>query len=58
MVKLDVDVQAARGLPWCHGRLTFALKNLPDGVSWFGLAGPHENYPDRRYRHGGFMLKA
>ncbi|MCL4112533.1 UNVERIFIED_CONTAM: hypothetical protein GTU68_063930 [Idotea baltica] len=47
-VKLDVDVQAARGLPSLpRVGLTFALKNLPDGVSWFGR-GPHENYPDRK----------
>ncbi|PMH00093.1 beta-galactosidase [Vibrio lentus] len=47
-VKLDVDVQAARGLPSLpRVGLTFASKNLPDGVSWFGR-GPHENYPDRK----------
>ncbi|MCC4787065.1 beta-galactosidase [Vibrio splendidus] len=47
-VKLDVDVQAARGLPSLpRVGLTFALKNVPDGVSWFGR-GPHENYPDRK----------
>ncbi|MFS1863306.1 beta-galactosidase [Vibrio lentus] len=47
-VKLDVDVQAARGLPSLpRVGLTFALKNLPDGLSWFGR-GPHENYPDRK----------
>ncbi|MFA0015406.1 beta-galactosidase [Vibrio lentus] len=47
-VKLDVDVQAAKGLPSLpRVGLTFALKNIPDNVRWFGR-GPHENYPDRK----------
>ncbi|UPR35156.1 beta-galactosidase [Vibrio cyclitrophicus] len=47
-VKLDVDVQAARGLPSLpRVGLTFALKNVSEGVRWFGR-GPHENYPDRK----------
>lgn len=47
-VKLDVDVQAAKGLPSLpRVGLTFALKNIPDNVRWFGR-GPHENYSDRK----------
>ncbi|MEZ8017237.1 beta-galactosidase [Vibrio splendidus] len=47
-VELNVEVQAAKGLPSLpRVGLTFELKNVPDGVSWFGR-GPHENYPDRK----------
>ncbi|MEZ9144375.1 beta-galactosidase [Vibrio sp. 10N.286.52.C3] len=47
-VKLDVDVQAAKGLPSLpRVGFEFALKHVPDGVEWFGR-GPHENYPDRK----------
>ncbi|PMG38921.1 beta-D-galactosidase [Vibrio splendidus] len=47
-VELNVEVQAAKGLPSLpRVGLTFGLKNVHDGVSWFGR-GPHENYPDRK----------
>ncbi|MEZ9074135.1 beta-galactosidase [Vibrio splendidus] len=47
-VELNVEVQAAKGLPSLpRVGLTFALKNIPDNVRWFGR-GPHENYPDRK----------
>ncbi|WP_261884802.1 beta-galactosidase [Vibrio pomeroyi] len=47
-VKVDVHVEAAKGLPSLpRVGLTFALADVPENVAWFGR-GPHENYPDRK----------